>query len=414
MKEFACGIPKLIKVLAFSYEIKGIETMVSQTLTENSLHRRIKKYLPKEDISIFIPCPPNLHHIAAAELAEKKLPESINATEDGLEIIGDWKTVYQCNLNSSVGTRVLVRITDFYVGSYPEFFQKLKRIHWEVYIGFQKNFDVKISSKESRLHHTDNIQKTFEQAIQLKMKEFEREVAVKEGAVPCFYLRFFQDRCYVSLDTTGDNLYKRGYKQFQGEAPLRENLAAAMIKHFSTEPNILVDPLCGGGTFGFEFLLDRLKIPPGSFRKFSFEQFPYFQEVTWGKIKSNTWQANDKVKVYLNDQDKNCIEGILKTAKHLNLDSYIETDSNVMKVFLKKLKLKNPYILLTNIPYGKRIKLEKNDLLKDLLTFCRTRKEDGHYGFLALKAQVEKCKVGLNRQVNIKNGGLETIFCYKS
>lgn len=387
--------------------------MVSQALTVNSLNRRIKKYLPREDISIFIPCPPNLHKIAAIELSEKNVAENIIATEEGLALTGDWKTVYQCNLNSSVGTRVLVRIADFYVGSYPEFFQKIKRIHWEVYIGFQKNFDVKITSKESRLHHTDNILKTFEQAVQLKMKDFERDVSVKEGAVPCFYLRFYQDRCTVSLDSTGDNLYKRGYKQYQGEAPIRENLAAAMIKHFSNEPNILVDPLCGGGTFGFEFLLNRLKIPPGSFRKFSFEQFPYFQEVTWGKIKSNKWEPNDKIKVFLNDQDLNCVSGILETAKFLNLESYVETNSSSMNVFLKKMKLPAPYILLTNIPYGKRIKIEKNDVLKDLLTFCRTRKEDGPYGFVALKAQILKYKVGLNKQVNIKNGGLETIFCYK-
>ena len=172
------------------------------------------------------------------EFIIKKVAEKIVATEEGLELTGDWKTIYQCNLNSSVGTRVLVRIADFYVGSYPEFFQKIKRIHWEIYIGFQKNFDVKVTSKESRLHHTDNIQKTFAEAVQLKMKDFEREVIVKEGAVPCFYLRFFQDRCTVSLDTTGDNLYKRGYKKYQGEAPLRENLAAAMIKYFSKEPNV--------------------------------------------------------------------------------------------------------------------------------------------------------------------------------
>jgi putative N6-adenine-specific DNA methylase len=403
----------MITVHRFHNQLKGNETMVSLALTENSLGRRIKKYLPKEDISLFIPCPPNLHKIAAAELTDKKVAEKIVATEEGLELTGDWKTIYQCNLNSSVGTRVLVRIADFYVGSYPEFFQKIKRIHWEIYIGFQKNFDVKVTSKESRLHHTDNIQKTFAEAVQLKMKDFEREVIVKEGAVPCFYLRFFQDRCTVSLDTTGDNLYKRGYKKYQGEAPLRENLAAAMIKYFSKEPNVLVDPLCGSGTFGFEFLLDRLKIPPGSFRKFSFEQLPYFQEVTWGKIKNYNRVPNEKIKVYLNDQDANCVAGILETAKFLDLESHVVTNESSMNVFLKKMKVPSPYILLTNMPYGKRIKLEKNDVLKDLLTFCRTRKEDGPYGFVALKAQILKYKVGLNKQVNIKNGGLETIFCYK-
>lgn len=387
--------------------------MNEQKLTENSLARRIKKYLPKEQLNLFIPCPFNLIKVAKSELVSKDIGQEINETPDGLELIGDWKTIYQCNLHGSIGTRVLLRIGEFYVGSYPELFQKLKRIHWEIFFGFQVNFDVKVTAKESRLHHTDNIKETFIEAVKIKMKEFGCNVAHKEDIVPCFYLRFFQDRCTISLDTTGENLYKRGYKQFQGEAPLRENLAAGMIQLMPKENLIFVDPLCGSGTFGFEFLLNRLNIPTGSFRKFSFEKFPYFQEVTWGKLKKEPVSTQLKVKVYLNDHNNECMEGVLKTAKFLGLESYIETKNEEMTRFLKGLKIQEPYLMLTNIPYGKRILTDKQDHLKEFLSFCRNRQQDGPYGFVAMKSQIIKNKVGLNQQLVIKNGGLNTIFCFK-
>lgn len=388
-------------------------TMTSQPLSENSLNRRIKKYLPRENLNLFIPCPLNLIKVASAELLEKEIVKEIKSTPDGLELTGDWKTIYQCNLHSSIGTRVLLRVGEIFVGSYPEFFQKLKRIHWEVFIGFHHHFDVNVSAKESRLHHTENIKATFAEALTLKMKDFERVVTIKEGAVPCFYLRFYQDRCTISLDTSGENLYKRGYKQYQGEAPIRENLAAGMIKLVSKEHQIFVDPLCGSGTFGFEFLLNRLKIPVGSFRHFSFEQFPYFQKVTWKKLKIYDLVESPKLKVYLNDRDAKSIAGVWETAKFLGLEKYIETQVEEMTKFLKQLKISEPYLMLTNIPYGKRIALEKGDILKDFLAFCRNRKQDGPYGFVAMKSQLVKNKVGLNQQILIKNGGLNTVFCFK-
>lgn len=387
--------------------------MSEQKLSENSLARRIKKYLPKENLNLFIPCPLSLIKVAKDELSAKGIGQNIKETPDGLELMGDFKTIYQCNLHGSIGTRVLLRIAEFYAGSYPELFQKLKRIHWEIYFGFQSNFDVKVTAKESRLHHTANIQETFIDAVKAKMKEFDCHVSHKEDVVPCFYLRFFQDRCTVSLDTTGENLYKRGYKQFQGEAPLRENLAAGMIQLLPRENLIFVDPLCGSGTFGFEFLLNRLNIPTGSYRKFSFEKFPYFQEVTWGKLKKLSISHQAKVKVYLNDHNKECIDGILKTSKFLGLESHIETKNEEMTRFLKGLKIHEPYLMLTNIPYGKRIKSDKQDLLKEFLSFCRNRQQDGPYGFVAMKSQITKNKVGLNQQLVIKNGGLNTIFCFK-
>ena len=245
------------------------------------------------------------------------------------------------------------------------------------------------------------------------MKDFDRVVAIKEESVPCFYLRFFQDRCILSLDTSGENLYKRGYKQYQGEAPIRENLAAGMIKLASKDHLLFVDPLCGSGTFGFEFLLDRLHIPVGSYRHFAFEQFPYFQKVTWQKLKALQILHNPKIKVFLNDRSEECITGLWKTAAFLGLEAYIITKNEELTKFLKDLKISEPYLLITNIPYGKRIMLEKQDPLKDLLTFCRNRKQDGPYGFVAMKSQIVKNKVGLNQQILIKNGGLNTIFCFK-
>lgn len=380
-------------------------------LTPSSLQRRIKKYLPREELQLFLPCPLSFSEIAKKELQEKEIGKNLNSDSDGVSLTGDWKTLYQCNLESSVATRVLLRIDEFYANSYPELFQKLKKIHWEIYLGFERNYSVSITAKESRLHHTDNIKKAFCDAITLKMGSVGQEVQFKEQAVPCFYLRLFQDRCFISLDTSGVALYKRAFKQFHGQAPLRENLAAGILQLFQPLPNLFVDPLCGSGTLGFEFLLQKLKISPGAFREFAFEKFPYFQKTIFQNLKKKSLQENTDCKVFLNDYDKSCTEGALQTADFLGLSKYVVASNKNLKDFLKNIPCQKEYLMVSNLPYGKRI-ADEGTLLKDLLAFTRKRKIGGPYGFLALSSLFKTHKVGLSHQISMKNGGISTLFCY--
>lgn len=382
-------------------------------LTAASLQRRIKKYLPREELTLFLPCPLSLSEVASDELKEKNIGKDIQFNSDGVEVKGDWKSIYQCNLESSIATRVLMRIEEFYVGSYPELFQKIKKIHWEVYIGFLGQFDVNVTAKESRLHHSDNIRKTVGDAITQKLASLGQTATLTQNATPCFYIRIYQDRCQISLDTSGEALYKRGYKQFHGEAPLRENLAAGILRIMKSDLNIFVDPLCGSGTFGFEFLLQKLQMKPGAYRSFSFEKFPYFQENTFHKLKQIDVKHQTDVKVYLNDRNKECLEGLMATAKFLDLEKYVITSNYELNSFFKSLNLKNEYLMLSNMPYGKRIE-DESEALKKFLAFTRQRKIGGPYGFLALSAQVQALKVGLAHRLSIKNGGLSVVFCYNS
>ncbi|PCJ62040.1 MAG: hypothetical protein COA79_04965 [Planctomycetota bacterium] len=396
---------------------------MTTSLTNNALKRRIKKYFPKEKLEIFIPCPTGLVEVAKQDLSLLNL--NINCVKnEGLQLTGDWKTVYALNLHSGVGNRVLVRIAEFYVGSYPELFQKLKRIHWEVFIGNHSAYSLKISAKKSRLHHTGNIGRTCEECIENTMNSFELNIKNSKDASIKFYIRIFQDRCQISLDTTGDHLYKRGYRKFVGNAPIRENIVRGLLKTAGELPNILVDPFCGSGTIAFEYIFLKWNQAPGLIRKFSFEDFPYFQKKRWQDLKDLAREKIHKtpLKVFLNDLDKNVITELQKEIRILQLEEFIELKNMDFNLFLEQVAISEKFILISNLPYGKRINIPLVNMFNLLKKELSRLQENVKYGLIIEKEMYQMYKEVFNlesdretaKTLKFKNGGLNTLFLLRN
>ena len=201
--------------------------------------------------------------------------------------------MYHTNLNLRSAHRVLLRIDDFLAQSYPMLFNKTSKIPWELYL--PKQFSIQVSSKTSRLHQHKNIAKTLNDAIQAHLNPLGLKPVLKDDAALEIHVRFFQDRCTLSINTSGEHLHKRGYRQLTTEAPIRETLAASLLQTLDLSSFVfVVDPMCGSGTFPIEAALLSTNIAPGLQRTFAFEYLPGFQQSKWERFKREAQEERFK------------------------------------------------------------------------------------------------------------------------
>ena len=263
-----------------------------------------------------------------------------------------------------ISTRALYRLGEFKVRDFPKLFNKIKKFAWGDIL-FQDKFEIKVSLKESRLIHSDRTKKTITDGIETWLKGNPRK-KIKKTPVPeqILFFHLQNDVCVVSIDLGGGPLYKRATRNLEAIAPIRENLAAGMIKFTLAHLDVknvktLVDPMCGSGTFIEEAL--KLNLP--SHLNFAYPCIP--------KIKIN---PTEKASASTNLQS---IIGIEKN-NYLNENFLPEFSKQITYLsgdFKDHLKDIPPNALfIFNPPYGKRIKIKGSlteyyhQIIKDILT----------------------------------------------
>ena len=222
--------------------------------------------------TLFAVCPPGIEGVLFQEVEGLKDVKNPVILEGGVEFSGPLKLIRDANLHLESPVRILLRIASFPVLSKQEFRERLKRIPWELYIDAEAGFSVRVQSKKSKLLHTGMLEDLAAIAIKDRCPWFVRgEKGQQEVRI-----RIDGDFATISMDTSGEHLYRRGYGEKKGEAPIRENLAAAiLIKFFPQTEGILLDPVCGSGTFLLEAARRKAGIPAGFGRSFAFESAPY-------------------------------------------------------------------------------------------------------------------------------------------
>ncbi|MBF0300651.1 MAG: hypothetical protein HQK51_18195 [Oligoflexia bacterium] len=289
---------------------------------------------------------------------------------------------YLLNPILKIPTRILMRLTSFKCRDFPKLYNKIRKFPWNKYLKGQLP-SIEASAEKSRLHHTGRIIETTKEAIlnyyqgqppSKKSLEEVKEINIENFSI---YIRFENDICTVSIDTSGEALYKRSYKKFVNEAPLRENLASGLLLKLNEfidfpegEGKMLIDPMTGSGTFIIEAaLFNTLNFT----REYSFTLFPCFKKYISNYQTLQTLQtlhssADDQLhhlqyqKYLAIDIDDKTITSTSKNfelLKSLNLNSIpiklIKADVFEMSyVNLEPLKK----VIIVNPPYGIRIKLE--------------------------------------------------------
>jgi putative N6-adenine-specific DNA methylase len=256
---------------------------------ETPLTKRIKRHVIGRQHRFFAATSPGFEPVCLNELIKLQAVVSETAvTAGGVEFEGRLDDCYRANLSLRSASRILMRIHAFKSSNFRQLQKKGLDIPWELYLLPDNLPKIHVATKHCRLHHSDAISERFQKAIAVRLDRIKTSQGVQQNpaAPQNIFLRGIDDRFTVSIDSSGDILYKRGLKKHAGRAPLRETLAAAALllaNYNGREP--LVDPMCGSGTFSLEAALMAKKIPAGWFRDFAFAQWPSFRPKRWDYIK---------------------------------------------------------------------------------------------------------------------------------
>ena len=189
---------------------------------------------------------------------------------------GDMRDILTTNLWLRTADRVKIIVGEFTARTFDELFEQTKALPWESFLPVDAEFPVEGRSHHSQLHNVPSVQAIVKKAIVQRLSEvYHRRTRLPEtGALYPLEVAINKDQVMLTLDTTGDSLFKRGYRRNKGGAPLKENMAAALVllAHWFTD-NPFVDPVCGSGTIPIEAALIGHNIAPGINRSFACEQW---------------------------------------------------------------------------------------------------------------------------------------------
>ncbi|MEE8540859.1 MAG: hypothetical protein V3S66_04270 [Desulfobacterales bacterium] len=277
----------------------------------NSLSRRIKRHVTGPEQTFFAATSPGLEQLCLAELrAEPLCIKTAAVIAGGVQFKGRVRDCFMANLTLSTANRILMRMGAFKATNFRQLEKKLSNFNWELYLPAGRLPRINVTSRHSRLFHTAAISERFKISIARRL------VTTPAGQTPSarapvpqiIFVRVVNDRFTLSIDSSGDLLYKRGIKKDVGRAPLRETIAAGILTlagYTGREP--LLDPMCGSGTFAIEAAMQAQKIPAGWFRDFAFKSWPCFRPRQWAYIRrqsENRISLLTKPFIFASDRDR--------------------------------------------------------------------------------------------------------------
>jgi putative N6-adenine-specific DNA methylase len=319
----------------------------------------------------FVPCPRGLEAPLAAELAEigaKHLDgapfKAGKEVPGGVHFRGGWAAGMAANLHSRIASRVLLKMAHGPYRSENDIYDLAYQQQWEQWFTANQTMRVDITAIKSPLRSLEFTTLRVKDAVCDRLRELSGSRPSIDTAQPDVRVFAFltMNECTLYLDTSGDPLFKRGWRLDKGAAPLRENLAAGILRLTGWTPGTpLYDPMCGSGTFLAEAAQVALNIAPGVERRFGFEKLKQYDVNAWQKLKvaavdakraARTSRAN--LQIFGSD-----ISGDMLEKAYSNLDR-----AGLPELTLKQIDARHmtppsetPGILVANPPYGERIEV---------------------------------------------------------
>lgn len=274
---------------------------------------------------------------------------------------GDQETIAKTNLWLRSADRVKIVVGEFEAKTFEQLFQGVSSLDWENYLPLGATFPVaKAKSVRSQLHNEPSIQAIAKKAIVKKLqKHYHRPDGVplpETGAVYSIEVSIRKDHVMVMLDTTGDSLFKRGYRTDKGGAPIKENMAAAILLLSNWYPDKpLIDPTCGSGTFCIEAAMIGMNIAPGFNRDFAFESWEWIDPAVVQKVRDEAEAAANydaQLDIMGSDIDARMVE----IAKANALEAGLADAITFKQMRLQDLQTdKVNGVIISNPPYGERL-----------------------------------------------------------
>jgi putative N6-adenine-specific DNA methylase len=313
--------------------------------------------------TFFATCPRGLEGVLAEELTALGAKD-VRAVDGGTGFRGPYALNYRINLESRIASRVLWRVGQCRYRDENDVYATARKIKWAQWFGPRQSIRVDTAAIKSPLRSLDFVTLRVKDAVCDVLREAEGDRPNVDTRQPDVRIHVFltQDEALFYLDTSGDALFKRGWRTATGDAPLRENLAAGILKLAGWTPDQpLLDPMCGSGTFLIEAALMATKRAPGLNRGFGFEKLRNFDAKAWEMLRRQAAaQENKSIKsnIYGYDRSGDAIVDARRNVAALGLESRIE----LKQCSFEDSKPPLPAgMLITNPPYGVRLE-ELDDL----------------------------------------------------
>lgn len=339
--------------------------------------------------------------------------EDLEVSDGKIKISCQLKDIAILNLRLRTAERVLLLIDSFRAETFEELFDKVFEIRWWDYIAEDDQFIIQGRSRKSKLFSISDCQRITEKAIieKLKMK-YKVSWFEKSGPRVKIEVSLLNDIAEITMDTSGDGLHKRGYREVNYKAPLSETIAASLVKlTFWNKDRILADPFCGSGTIPIEAAMIEKNIAPGLMRDFDFVKFKFFDEDIFKEEKKKCYSEinyDEKLEILASDVSRKAIQIAKANAEILGLDE----DISFFQKDIRDLDLPDDYgVIITNPPYGERIgKEDVDELNKELGELARSLKTWSYYIITANENFEKNFGKKADRNRKLYNGRLKTYY----
>jgi putative N6-adenine-specific DNA methylase len=402
--------------LFFHWQEQPISLKLNKMSAQSPLFKRIKRRVIGRQHRFFAATSPGFEPMGFQELSKLQPAVSRPAvTPGGVEFEGRLDDCYRANLNLHLPNRIIMRISVFKSSNFRQLEKKVGAIPWELYLPPGGLVTVHVATKHCRLRHSGAITERFQQIISGSRSPTEPGEKVQDMATgdQNLYVRGVDDLFTVSIDSSGELLYRRGLKKHTGIAPLRETIAAAALLLAGYEGHQpLIDPLCGAGTFSLEAALMAKRIPPGWFRDFAFTKWPSFLADRWNYIRRQAaagFAHPERPLIFASDIDQQACQKLQSCVEKYLLSDAVEIrQANFFDLDPRKLTTRSGIICM-NPPYGHRLG-GRPEAEKLFYAICDKLRQDYRHWKLVLFAPGSKLARAVpfrTRTYPILHGGLK-------
>jgi putative N6-adenine-specific DNA methylase len=367
-----------------------------------------------DKFEIFITTQLGLEHLLHDEIKKFEFTNPVLLV-GGVSITGDWADVWKANMYLRGATKVLARIGEFRAFHLAQLDKRARKFPWHITIpqGISIKAEV-VTNRKNKIYHAGAAVERIERAIS---EEIGSKIAGSVSSADIvFKIRIIDNNVIISIDTSGDGLYKRGYKLATGKAPIRENIASLALYYCGYTGNEpVLDPMCGSGTFIIEAAEISRNLMPGRNRKFSFQNLNSYDETLVDYFVKKWENKISEFTFFGMDRNHNVVEHSIQNSKRAGIDDI----SNFKAQSIERLsRPKGPEgLVIVNPPYGSRIG-KKKDLFSLYRTFGEKMKNEfsgWRVGMITSdNALAQSTKLPLiSSELAISNGGLK-IHLYRT
>ncbi len=355
-----------------------------------------------------------LEHVLSEELKNLEA-ENITVKNRAVEFEGNKRLLYLTNLSVRTALRILVPIRSFKFNSTKDFYSKSKDIDWLDYINYNHTFAIDAVVNTKLFRHTKYPALKLKDAIVDRIRDDtgKRPNVDTENPEIRIHLHIQKNTCNVYLDASGKSLHLRGYRIEGGSAPLNEVLAAGMILLTSWKGDTdFLDPMCGSGTLVAEAAMIAKNIPPNFNRdNFGFKNWKDFDKRLYDKIKSELQEKirSTNIKITGSDISGKAITIARKNIKRAGLENDVTLE---VKDFKQISRIGNDGIIVTNPPYGERLKSENLIELYKSFGDVLKQKFDGYVAWVLSGDKTAIKHIGLrpSKKLTLYNGSIQCKF----